>query len=97
MPDQTAEAVLAERTELIIRKLDSLSTLHGTAQRFMSELLQTKSLSPVLTQIIESDPALTATILSLLGRRGIGFGRRSPSARRDVAKLPADDVRSALL
>ena len=97
MPDQTAEAVLAERTELIIRKLDSLSTLHGMAQRFMSELLQTKSLSPVLTQIIESDPALTATILSLLGRRGIGFGRRSPSARRAVAKLPADAVRSALL
>jgi putative nucleotidyltransferase with HDIG domain len=50
-----------------------------------------------LAEIIESDPALTAAILSLIHKEGLSCPGEGFSVRRAIDKLPAHAVRQALL
>ncbi|MFQ6036086.1 MAG: HDOD domain-containing protein [Sedimentisphaerales bacterium] len=87
----------AHQVELAVGWLDSLSTLPCVAVRFFPKLWQDRFSPAGLADIIETDPALTAKILSLSGKQGISLpdGRFSLAAILD--KLPADEVRDALL
>jgi putative nucleotidyltransferase with HDIG domain len=105
MPGKIADPTVAHQVELVIHRLNSLSTLPCVATRFLSHLSQAR-LSD-LAETIESDPALTAAILSLahrLARHSFGEGGQglscpdeSFSVRRAIDKLPAHAVRQALL
>ena len=95
MSEKTADTTTAHQVELAIRRLDSLSTLPCVATRLLSKLLQSQP--SALTETIESDPALAAKILSLIGQQGLSFADENFSVRRALDKLPAYLVRDALL
>jgi len=83
----------ARQVELIIRKLTSLSTLPGIAVNFLAELSRQNISLTALAEIVESDAALTARILSLAKDSGI----ETTSATDAVKKLPLLAVRDAIL
>ena len=91
MPEGIADPTVAHQVELVIRRLDSISTLPCV----LSHLL--KAQSSALADIIESDPALAAKILSIMHQHRLSFPDKNPSVRRAVDRLPAHAVRQALL
>jgi putative nucleotidyltransferase with HDIG domain len=95
MPGKITDPTVAHQVELVIHRLSSLSTLPCVATRLLSHLSQTR-LSD-LAEIVESDPALAAAVLSLMYRDGLSFPDDGFSVRRAIDKLPAHAVRQALL
>lgn len=95
MPEKITDPTVAHQVELVIHRLSSLSTLPCVATRFLSHLSQAR-LSD-LAEIVESDPALAAAVLSLMHRQGLSCPGESFSIRRAIDKLPAHAVRQALL
>ena len=89
MANRPADPSVAQQIELTIRELDSLSTLPCVATRFLSEIAQAQASLSALAEIIESDPALTVKILSLMYEQGMRFSEEGFSVRRAVEKLPA--------
>ena len=94
-PSNTTTATL--QIELAISRLDSLSTLPCVAARLFSKLPQGQFSPSVLADIIESDPALTARILSLIRQQGVSLPGEKLSLRHGLDKLPAQLVRDAVL
>jgi len=97
MPDEPANITIAQQVELAIGRMDSLSTLPCIAAQFFPKLLQGQFSPSMLADIIESDPALTARILSLIEQRGVSLPDGRFSLRQALDKLPAHDVRDAIL
>ncbi len=98
MPDELSNAAAtAQQVEFAAGRLDSLSTLPCTAAKFLPIILQEQFRPSSLADIIKSDPALTAMILSLFGRRGISMSGGRFSIERNMDRLPAHEVRDALL
>ncbi|MHC4891453.1 MAG: HDOD domain-containing protein [Planctomycetota bacterium] len=104
MPDKPSNTTAsAHQIELAIRRLDSLSTLPSIAARFFSKLLEPQfSASAIfspsaIADIIESDPALTAKILSLIHQQGVSLPDEKFSLRGALDKLPAQLVRDTVL
>jgi len=95
MPEKIADPTVAQQVELIIHRLSSLSTLPCVATRFLSHLLQARL--SALAETIESDPALTAKILSLSHQHRLCCPDENPSIHQALDKLPAHAVRQALL
>jgi len=96
MPDKPADPAVAQQIELIIRQLDSLSTLPCAAARFLSQLAQTQASVSALAEIIESDPALSCKIFSLIHNEGLSLSEEDFSIRQAVEKLPTHLVRDAI-
>ncbi|MFZ0034542.1 MAG: HDOD domain-containing protein [Sedimentisphaerales bacterium] len=92
MPGKIADPTVAHQVELVIHRLNCLSTLPCVAARFLSHLLQGQL--SALAETIESDPALVARILSLMHQQGFN---ENPSVRQALDRLPAHAVRQALL
>jgi putative nucleotidyltransferase with HDIG domain len=97
MPDQKTDPTAAHQVELAIRQLDSLSTLPSVAAQFLPKLLQPQFSPSAIADIIESDPALTAKILSLIHQQGISLPDEKFSLRRALDKLTSHLVRDAVL
>ncbi len=97
MPDESNNTRVALQTELTISRLDSLSTLPCIAAKFLPRLLPGQFSPSSLADIIESDPALTARILSLIEQRGASLSDGRFSLRQALDKLPANEVRDAIL
>jgi putative nucleotidyltransferase with HDIG domain len=95
MPDKKADTAIAHQVELAIGRLDSLSILPCVAAQLLPRLMQGQ-FSPS-ADIIESDPALTARILSLMGKYGVSKAGERFSLRQGLDRLPAGLVRDALL
>jgi putative nucleotidyltransferase with HDIG domain len=89
------DPTVAHQVELVIHRLNSVSTLPCVAARFLSHLSQGRL--PDFAETIESDPALAAKILSLAHQQKISYLGESPSVRRAIDKLPAHTVREAVL
>jgi putative nucleotidyltransferase with HDIG domain len=97
VPDEPANTTVTQQIELAVSGLDSLSTLPCIAVQFLPKLLQGQLSPSALADIIESDPALTARILSLIEQRGVGLPDGRFSLRQALDKLSAHDVRDAIL
>jgi putative nucleotidyltransferase with HDIG domain len=97
VPDEPANTTVTQQIELAVSGLDSLSTLPCIAVQFLPKLLQGQFSPSALADIIESDPALTARILSLIEQRGVGLPDGRFSLRQALDKLSAHDVRDAVL
>ena len=97
MPETNADTTVAQQIELAVGRLDSLSTLPCVAVQFFSKTLEPQFSSLALADVVESDPALTAKILSLAHEQGVSLSDEKFSLRRALDKLPADSVRDAIL
>jgi len=87
----------ARHMELIIRRLDSLSTLPAVAAQFLSRLCRPQLVPSQLAELIESDVALTAKIFSLAYEQGLTFAGENLSVRDVIDKLSSPIVHQALL
>lgn len=85
------------RNDLIVREVDSLGTLSPIATR----LLEIASLEDVdlgeLVQLLEMDPALSATLLKMCRSVDRGLGDRITTVRHAVMMLGLETVRSVVL
>lgn len=97
MPEKPADATVAPQVELVIHRLDSLSTLPCVATRFLSLLLKPQPSFTELAEAIESDPALAAKIFSLMHQQGLSSPDENPSIRQALDKLPLHLIRDAVL
>ena len=97
MAKSAKSTAVARQVELIIRQLNSLSTLPEVAAGFLASLADGPVNTVALSEIIESDPALTAKIFSLAYKEGITFTDDKPSVTEAVAKLPTSMIRDAVL
>ncbi len=97
VPEKPANTTVTQQIELAVSRLDSLSTLPCIAVQFLPKLLQGQFSPSALADIIESDPALTARILSLIEQRGVGLPDGRFSLRQALDKLSGHDVRDAIL
>jgi len=97
MTEKIADSTIAGQVELVIRRLDSLSTLPCVVVRFLSQVLPTQASPSALAETIESAPALTAKIFLAFHQQGLSFTGETPSVRRALDKLPAHIVRDAVL
>jgi putative nucleotidyltransferase with HDIG domain len=96
MSDKPTDPTVAPQVELVISRLDSLSILPSVAAQCFTKLLQSKPASSDLAEIFESDPALTAKILSLMHQQGILLADEKFSVRGTLYKLPVNTVRDVL-
>jgi putative nucleotidyltransferase with HDIG domain len=97
MAKSKGAAIVARQVELVIRRLNSVSTLPEVAAVFLSQLGAEGVSQAALADIIESDAALTAKILSLAHDKGLIFKDDTPTVAEAVAKLPRTAVRDAVL
>jgi len=97
MPEEIADRMAANQVELSICRLDSLSTLPCVAVRLVSALSQAQFSPSALAETVESDPALTAKVFSLLHQQDVSFTDEKPSVRLALGKLPPEVIRSAFL
>jgi putative nucleotidyltransferase with HDIG domain len=97
MPDEKAGPVVAHQAEIVIRRLDSLSTLPSVAAHFFPKLLQSQFSPSDIADIIELDPALTTKVLALIHQQGLCLTDDKFSLRQVLGKLPAQLVRDAIL
>jgi putative nucleotidyltransferase with HDIG domain len=88
---------VARQVELIVRRLGSVSTLPEVAAVFLTHLGGERANPAMLSQIIESDAALTAKILSLAHEQGVVFADDTATVAEAVAKLPRAMIRDAVL
>ena len=87
----------ARQVELIIRQLDSLSTLPEVAAGYLAKLADDRIDRSDLGGVIECDAALTAKILSLAYKERVVFADDKPSVAEAVSKLPGPMIREAVL
>jgi len=97
MVKSASNTAAARQVELVIRQLDGLSTFPEVAAGYLAHLADGGIDRSALGQIIESDAALTAKILSLAYAERVAFAEPEPSVAEAVAKLPAPMIREAVL
>ncbi|MHC4510442.1 MAG: HDOD domain-containing protein, partial [Planctomycetota bacterium] len=98
MPDRDSNVrIAAQQVELVIGRLDSLSTLASVGAQLFSRLLEGRFYPSALADVIESDPALACQALSLIGRRGLSVPERGFSLCRSLDELPVREIRDVLL
>ncbi len=98
MPDRLSNTkIAAQQVELAVGRLESLSTLPCVGAKLFSRLLQGQFSSSSIFDIIESDPALTAGTLSLVGRRGLIRPGGRFSLHQALDKLSVHEVRDIAL
>jgi putative nucleotidyltransferase with HDIG domain len=97
MTEKLADTTAAQRVELAVYQLESLSTLPPVAARFFPKLMQPQFSAAELAEIIESDAALAVKIISLMNQQRLIASGGKFSIRQALDKLPAHLVRNAIL
>lgn len=96
MPEKPADPTVSHQVELVVRRLEALSVLPSVAVKCFSEVLQFQSLPPELAETIESSPALSAKILSLMRQHQPGNGPESISVASALDRLPPHLIHDAV-
>lgn len=87
----------ARQIERILRQSGGLSTLPEVAAELLTLLAEPVCDKTRLGRIIQTDPALSARILSLAARERIAFSDGRQSIEEAVAQLPLEALREAVL
>ncbi|MEO1236565.1 MAG: HDOD domain-containing protein, partial [Planctomycetota bacterium] len=85
------------RIELILRQIDALPTLPAVATRLLSLTADDDSNAREVTRLIESDPTLTAKVLSLCRAADKGVRSDVLTIERAVVLLGFNTIRHAVL
>jgi len=98
MPDKPSDIITAARqVKRAIGRLDALSTLPGVGAQLFTRLLRNQLSPSALVDIVESDPALAAKIISFIGRRNLDTTGARVTFRQALDKLTPDEIRDAVL
>lgn len=96
MSQPRKQQLVARQVERIVRQLTSLSTLPAVAARLLSQMSEATFDPAQFAEHIQSDPALTAKVLTLAHREGIVFSG-DPTVVEAVAKLDLSLLREAVI
>lgn len=91
------ESTRSDRVEVILQQLHTLPTLSAIAMRLLSLTSNDESEITEIVRIIESDPSITAKVLSLCRRSETGLGAAITTVDRAVVMLGFDAIRNAVL
>lgn len=91
------QSTRSDRVEVILQQLHTLPTLSPIAMRLLSLTSDDESEIAEIVRIIESDPAITAKVLSLCRRSETGLGSKISTVDRAVVMLGFDAIRNAVL
>jgi len=94
---QVLEAKQVRRIDLILRQIDTLPTLASVATRLLSLTADDESQTSEVIELISSDPALTAKVLSLCKQSDRGIRDDVLTVDRAVILLGFTAVRNAVL
>jgi putative nucleotidyltransferase with HDIG domain len=98
MPDRLSNTkIAAQQVEHAVGRLETLSTLPCVGAKLFSRLRQGRFSPSSIIDIVESDPALTARMLSLVSRHGLIRPGEKFSLGQAIEKLPAHEVRDIAL
>jgi signal transduction histidine kinase/HD-like signal output (HDOD) protein len=92
-----AAGARARQVELILSQLDALPTLSSVATRVMALTSSDDSSGEQIGTLIESDPALSARILSLCRRASVAMPAGITTVRKAVVMLGLEAVQAAVL
>ncbi len=92
-----ANTVAARQVEQIIRRFGSLSTLPAVVARFLSHDSASPAAVEAVSEMLESDPALSARIFSLAHQHGMAFDGTAASVAELIRRLTPTVVRDAVL
>ncbi|UCG47570.1 MAG: HDOD domain-containing protein, partial [Phycisphaerales bacterium] len=90
-------ALTAHKVELALGRLESLAILPCVGAQLLSRLLEPQFSASAIADIVESEPSLTAGILRLIEREGVGMLDGRFSLRAALDRLPQEAVREAIL
>ncbi|MEZ6317157.1 MAG: HDOD domain-containing protein [Phycisphaerales bacterium] len=85
------------RVELVLGQVDRLPTLSPVAARLLAVAGDDDADIDEIVVLLESDPAMSATILGLCRRADLGLGDRITTVRHAVVMLGLETVRSVVL
>ena len=94
---KTNISTTSRQVELIIRQLDSVSVLPEVATAFLAAAAEKKLDRTTITEMIESDAALTAKVFALAYDKSVSYSSGRPSVKEAVASLPDEIVREIIL
>jgi len=97
MPEEIADKTVAHKVEFALGQLDSLSVLPSVAAVFFPSLLKIETSFASVSQIIQSDPALTARACAILNQLGISLAGGRISIGDKLGKVPAQTVRDSFI
>src|SRR5687767_14790407 len=86
-----------KRVELILQQLQQLPTLPAVAVKVLEVTGRDETSAEQVTELIASDPSLSAKILRLVHRADLGVRGDVTTIDRAVILLGFDTVRSAVL
>ena len=92
-----ADSPSRERVELILSQLDRLPTLPAVVTRLLAVTTSEASSASDVVEVIESDAALTATVLRMIRRADLGIRDDAMTVSRAVTLLGFNNVRNAVL
>ncbi|MHC4784192.1 MAG: HDOD domain-containing protein, partial [Planctomycetota bacterium] len=96
MPELNNQKMVSRQVERIVRQLTSLSTLPAVAADLLAKLNDGQPDPLLLTERIESDPALTARVLALAHQESVSFSGE-PTIAEAVSKLSPALLREAVI
>ncbi len=96
MSEPRKQQLVARQVERIVRQLTSLSTLPAVAANLLSQMSEATFDPAQFAEHIQSDPALTAKVLTLAHREGVAFSG-DPTVVEAVAKLDLSLLREAVI
>jgi putative nucleotidyltransferase with HDIG domain len=97
MSENNNKTAVARRVELIIRRLNTLSTLPQVAAGILPHVLKPPFNTPQLAEMIESDAAMTAGVLALANRLKITNTDGHTSLAQIIDAIPPAALRDAVL
>jgi putative nucleotidyltransferase with HDIG domain len=92
-----ANTLAARQVEQIIRRFSSLSTLPAVVARFLWQAGASPVAVDIIAELIESDPALSATIFALAHQHGIAFDGTAAAIAELSRRLSPAVIRDAVL
>jgi putative nucleotidyltransferase with HDIG domain len=97
MSNKAGDPTVAHLVELAISRLESLATLPCVAAAAIHQLFHSQQSPSQLADIIESDPAIAAKVLSLIAQQGVNLDEENFPIRATIERLPVSAVREAIL
>jgi len=97
MADRHADAIACRRVELAVSELERLSVPPCIAVQYLTAILEEPFSPTALADLLECEPALAASVLSLAQRKDAGPAEQRHSVRLVLDRLDCASLRDTLL